>query len=168
MSLLERFFSTVGSVVPCIDEGALLGYWREVLKDKTRVIPRTAYALVNIMMAHASATLPDGNPILFYRRSWDHLDMQTVQSTNIDAGRRVVRFNLQRFRVYLTALTVQALLLLSIFQQNHQRSIESWTTHSLLVKAALQLGIHSPAYYEVAEERRVHKKLWYGIINQDR
>lgn len=99
MSLLERFFTTVGSVVPCIDKAALLGYWRDVLTNSNRVIPRTAYALVNIVMAHACATLPDGNPILFYRRSWGHLDMQTVQSTDIHTGRPVVQFDLQCLRV---------------------------------------------------------------------
>lgn len=92
MRLLERFFATVGAIVPCIDKGSHLGYWREILKGRTRAIPRTAYALVNIMMAHASATLPDENPILFYRRSWDHLDMQTVQGTDIHTGRPTVQF----------------------------------------------------------------------------
>lgn len=90
MRLLERFFATVGAVVPCVDKGSHLGYWREVFKDRARVVSRTAYALVNIMMAHASATLPSEDPILFYRRSWDHLDMQTVQSTDIHTGRPLV------------------------------------------------------------------------------
>lgn len=61
-------------------------------------------------------------------------------------------------------------MLLSVFQQNHQRSIESWTTHSLAVKAAFQLGLHSPAsqYYDTVTESEIHKRLWYCIINQDR
>ncbi|KAL2292562.1 hypothetical protein FJTKL_09510 [Diaporthe vaccinii] len=148
MRLLERFFTTVGAIIPCIDEAAVLEYWRGFYEDKTRITPRTAYALVNMIIAHASATMTDGNPILYCRRSSDLLDMQTVQRTDI--------------------YTVQTLLLLSIFQQNHQRSIESWTTHSLVIKAALQLGIHSPAYYESAGEPQAHKRLWYCIINQDR
>lgn len=94
--LLERFFTTIGAVIPCIDEAALLEYWTGFSKDKTRLIPRTAYALVNIIMAHASATMLDGNPILYYRRSLDLLDMQTVQRTDIYTGRLLARFRLQR------------------------------------------------------------------------
>lgn len=94
MRLLERFCTTVGAVTPCIDEEDFLGYWRAFSRDRTRVVPRTAYALVNIVMAHASATLPDGNSILFYRRSSDLLDMQTVQRTDIYTGRLLVRFRL--------------------------------------------------------------------------
>lgn len=87
MSLLVRFFATVGAVIPCFDEVALLEYWREPRKNGTRVIPRSTYALVNIMMAHASATLPNGDPILFYRRASDLLDMPTVQGTGVSTGR---------------------------------------------------------------------------------
>lgn len=85
-NLLDRFFTTVGAVIPCVDEPAFLGYWRECSKDKSIVIPRTAYALVNIIMAHASATIPDGNPLLFYHRSLGLLDISTVQGTDIHTG----------------------------------------------------------------------------------
>lgn len=95
IKLLKRFFISVGAVVPCIDEGAFLQYWQDLSKDKTRVIPRTVYTLVNIMMAHASATLPDGNPMLFYRRSSDLLDMQILQSTDIYTGRLLSWLRLQ-------------------------------------------------------------------------
>lgn len=87
INLLKRFFISVGAVVPCIDEVTFLQYWQELSKDKSRAIPRTVHILVNIMMAHASATLPLGNPMLFYRRCSDLLDMQIVQSTDIYTGR---------------------------------------------------------------------------------
>lgn len=87
INLLKRFFISVGAVIPCIDEVTFLQYWQELFKDKTRAMPRTVHILVNIMMAHASATLPHGNPMLFYRRCSDLLDMQIVQSTDIYTGR---------------------------------------------------------------------------------
>lgn len=94
MRLLERFFTTVGAVIPCLDEAAVIEYWRVFSRDKTTLIPRTAYALVNIIMAHASATMPDRDPILYYRRCSDLLDMQTVQRTDIYTGRLLLRFRL--------------------------------------------------------------------------
>lgn len=65
---------------------------------------------------------------------------------------------------------MQTLLLLSIFQQNSQRSTESWTTHSLAVKTAYQLGIHAPSSYEFVQvhEKEFRSRLWFAVVNQDR
>jgi hypothetical protein len=66
--------------------------------------------------------------------------------------------------------SVQALLLLGVFQQNSQRSTESWTTHALAVKASYQLGIHAPSSYghlRVAE-KELRSCLWSAVVNQDR
>lgn len=95
MRLLERFFITVGAVIPCIDKSAFLKIWEEASGVSSRVVPRTTYALVNIVMAHASATLPNGNPIKFYRRFLELLDMQTVQNADIYTGMPLIRFEAQ-------------------------------------------------------------------------
>lgn len=73
-------------------------------------------------------------------------------------------------RNLLTRFQVQALLLICVFQQNHQRSVASWTYHAIAVKAAYQLGLQSPSSYQDLHipEKEVRKRLWYGIINQDR
>jgi hypothetical protein len=49
-------------------------------------------------------------------------------------------------------------------------SVESWTNHALTVKAALQLGLHSPlSYKELSVADAVSNlRLWYSIVNQDR
>lgn len=65
---------------------------------------------------------------------------------------------------------MRTLLLLCLFQQNTRRSIASWTYHALAVKAAFQLGLHSPDMYvgkksQIGEEL---KQVWMGVINQDR
>lgn len=146
--LLEEFGQTIGSIIPCVDVAALVEFWKGYEKDKTRVIPRSSYALVNIVVAHASAVLGRDSAFLFYHRCSNLLDMHTVQGADIE--------------------TVQSLVLLSVFQQNHQRSIESWTTHSLAVKAAFQVGLHSPSYYENGTESETRKRLWFCLINQDR
>lgn len=95
MRLLKIFFATIGAVFPCVDETTLLGYWKRYAEDKTRVIPRSAYALLNIIMAHASATIEDDDTFLFYHRSSHLLDMHTVQSTDIQTGRLLFEFRLE-------------------------------------------------------------------------
>jgi hypothetical protein len=65
---------------------------------------------------------------------------------------------------------VQALLLLCSFQQNTQRSTASWTYHALAVKTAIQHGLHSPSLYEQhgVQTRELRRRIWFGVINQDR
>lgn len=87
MALLETFFATVGAVIPCVDKSTLLGFWREHFRDPSKIISRTAYALVNILVAHASVAVPHGEHMLFYHRSSKILDMHTLQKTDIEIGR---------------------------------------------------------------------------------
>lgn len=65
---------------------------------------------------------------------------------------------------------VQACLLITAFQQNNQRSVTSWTFHALSVKAAFQLGLQSPSSYQSlnSESQQLRKRLWFGVLNQDR
>jgi len=62
------------------------------------------------------------------------------------------------------------LLLLQIYQQSSRRSHESWTSHSLAVKTAYQLGIHVPSSYEhmTPQEKENRSRLWFATVNQDR
>lgn len=57
-----------------------------------------------------------------------------------------------------------------IYQQNHQRSVTSWTIHSLTVKAALQIGLHSPVAIDDVgqEESALSRRLWFAVFNNDR
>ena len=70
----------------------------------------------------------------------------------------------------LTQAKVQLLLLVCAFQQNHQRSVASWTFHALAVKTAFQMGLHAPATYEglSADRCQLRIQLWLGVLNHDR
>jgi hypothetical protein len=59
--------------------------------------------------------------------------------------------------------------LLCCFQQNTQRSIASWTYHAITVKAAIQLGLHAPAFYNEhgTQKNELLKRVWFAVINQD-
>lgn len=73
------------------------------------------------------------------------------------------------YAVNSNAAAVQALLLIVAYQQNSQRSVSSWTTHALAVKAALQHGLHSPTVRQRHNKNNAElmQRLWTGIILDD-
>ncbi|KAM5380818.1 hypothetical protein ACJZ2D_003342 [Fusarium nematophilum] len=150
---ISRFFDTVGAVLPYVNEPALLEGFDKIERDSAvaeQSSHRAMQALLTVVFAHALSTQDAAAAEPFYRRTLGLLDPRTLYAPRLEL--------------------LQALLLLSIFQQNSQRSTESWTTHSLAVKAAYQLGIHAPLSYEhlTASEKELRSGLWFAIINQDR
>lgn len=65
------------------------------MNDKSRVISRSSYALINIILAHASAALGRDNAFLFYHRCSHLLDMRTVQGADIETSMTLVNLKLQ-------------------------------------------------------------------------
>lgn len=56
------------------------------------------------------------------------------------------------------------------YKQNHQRSISSYTTHALCVKAAFHVGLHSriPIGSGRPGESYLRLRLWDGVVKNDR
>ncbi|PHH69692.1 hypothetical protein CDD83_5647 [Cordyceps sp. RAO-2017] len=111
---------------------------------------RSTQALLSIIFAHALHTLDGRPPEPFYRRALGLLDEKTVYIPTVDS--------------------LQALLLLASFQQNTQRSMESWAPHYLAVRVSYQLGIHAPASYDYlgSQDKEIRSRLWFAVVNQDR
>jgi hypothetical protein len=65
---------------------------------------------------------------------------------------------------------VQALVLLSSFEQNIRRSMASLSSHALAVRTAYHLGLHAPSTYIHlgAGEKSLRARLWLAIVTQDR
>lgn len=59
---------------------------------------------------------------------------------------------------------------MSQYLQGTERSIETWNIHGLAVKAAYQLGLHSPdALMQYNQpEREFRKRTWFGCVLLDR
>ncbi|KAI9151262.1 c6 transcription factor [Paramyrothecium foliicola] len=148
---ISQFFETIGAVLPYIHEPALLDAF-----DKIAVLPkeqpwnRTTQALLSIVFAHALLTLEGNSAEPFYRRTLSLLDPKTLYTPNLEL--------------------LQTLLLLGLYQQNSQRSTESWTTHALSVKSAYQLGVHAPSAYGhlKASEKELRACFWFAVVNEDR
>ncbi|GAB0135197.1 hypothetical protein EsDP_00003543 [Epichloe bromicola] len=149
---INRFFDTVAAVLPYVSRSVLL---REIdmidLRTGTwQSCPSGTQALLNVVFAQALATSEDGAAEPFYRRALSLLDERGVYQPSIE--------------------TLQALLLLASFQQNSQRAQESITTHFGAVRAAFQLGIHSPSSYGrlSREDKELRCILWFAVIQLDR
>ncbi|KAH8888104.1 hypothetical protein GQ53DRAFT_826665 [Thozetella sp. PMI_491] len=150
LALVTQFFATVGIALPYIDKVSLLSYTAQPSNIALRQMSRPKRALLNIVCAHAAFTVQSTDAELYYQRSLGSLDERTLRGASLEL--------------------VQALLLVCSFQQNTQRSIESWSHHATVVKSALQLGLHSPSSYEDhgLQKRELRKRVWFAVVNQDR
>ncbi|RCI16291.1 hypothetical protein L249_1854 [Ophiocordyceps polyrhachis-furcata BCC 54312] len=145
-----RFFHTVGAVVIYLDESDILAEIDAIGPRGWQSRSPSSQALLSIIFAHALNTLEERSPEPFYRRALSLLDDKAVHNPTICA--------------------LQALLLTSRFQQNTQRSMESWAPHYLAVRVSYQLGIHAPASYKhlSIHDKELRSRLWYAVVNQDR
>lgn len=59
---------------------------------------------------------------------------------------------------------------MSQYLQGTERSIETWNLHGLAVKAAYQLGLHSPIplKHSSPADREIRKRTWYACVILDR
>lgn len=59
---------------------------------------------------------------------------------------------------------------MSQYLQSTQKSVQTWTTHGLAVKAALSIGLHSrdamSKFPPIEQEMR--KRTWFGCVLLDR
>ncbi|RDA90775.1 hypothetical protein CP533_3607 [Ophiocordyceps camponoti-saundersi (nom. inval.)] len=145
-----RFFHTVGAVLLYLDESDVLAEVDAIGPHGWQSRSPSTQALLSIIFAHALNTLEERSPEPFYRRALSLLDDKTVHNPTISA--------------------LQALLLTSRYQQNTQRSMESWAPHYLTVRVSYQLGIHAPASYNhlSIHDKELRSRLWFAVVNQDR
>ncbi|KAF4589138.1 C6 transcription factor [Ophiocordyceps camponoti-floridani] len=147
-----RFFHTVGAVLPYVDESDVLAHL-DAIDGSGRgwqAVDQSTQSLLSIIFAHALNTLDERSPEPFYRRALALMDNKAAHVPTISS--------------------LQALLLTGRFQQNTQRSMESWAPHYMSVRVAYQLGIHAPASYKQlgVHDKELRSRLWFAVVNQDR
>jgi hypothetical protein len=175
--LIKKYFCTTGVLFPYIDEVEFFKTYRELTSSNIRMVRRSWLGLLNMVLAmstHAShgsesAALERGTkPETFFHRAMALCDKQIRRGTSLEVG----EYKSTEHNYYTTAnkTTVQLLLLMSQYLQGTERSIETWNVHGLAVKAAYQLGLHSPiALRRYPEpEREFRKRTWFGCILLDR
>ncbi|KAH7083977.1 fungal-specific transcription factor domain-containing protein [Paraphoma chrysanthemicola] len=159
MLLIEKYFRTTGVLFPYINEAEFFKTYRQLTSSNVRTVRRSWLGLLNIVLAMSTHASHGGEMTAlercnisdtFFHRAMALCDKQIRRGTSIEV--------------------VQLLLLMSQYLQGTERSIETWNVHGLAVKAAYQLGLHSPnALRRYAEpEREFRKRTWFGCVLLDR
>ncbi|KAF9894707.1 hypothetical protein FE257_006597 [Aspergillus nanangensis] len=148
--LIQRFSTTIGVILPYVNPEQLSDAYQKASRGNSPRFRRTLLILLNMVWAHASASLQRPEAETFYQRAMELSDNQTIERPSFELA--------------------QALLLMSIYEQNHQRSILSYTTHAMCVKASMQIGLHSTSVRESYghELGRLRQRIWAGVSNNDR
>ncbi|CAG9939071.1 unnamed protein product [Clonostachys rosea f. rosea IK726] len=158
--LIRSYFSNTGLLFPFIHEDTFLATYNRMRDQHYRAnIRRTWLGLLNMIVAMAICTsqwAEDGTEYrtdqsdVYYRRARELCKTQMMRGTTLE--------------------TVQYLLLTSQYLQGTQRSVQTWTTHGLAVKAALSIGLHSrdvmARFTPIEQEMR--KRTWFGCVLLDR
>ncbi|OKL55356.1 hypothetical protein UA08_09423 [Talaromyces atroroseus] len=157
-ALIDQYFSNTGLLFPYLHEETFRESYKK-LKQNHAATRRTWLGVLNMVLAMATHTtvLPVGESEkrqirseAFYRRA-DSLCAEYVMN---GASLEIVQY----------------LLLVSQYMQGTRSSIQTWATHGLAVKVALQLGLHSSETSKrfPPVEREIRKRTWFCCIVLDR
>jgi hypothetical protein len=185
--LLCRYFSNTGSLFPYIHEESFMVTFDQAIENNFKGVRRSWLALLNIMFAHAvvhpsdvrdTPTINGTNPVrrtaeseIYYKRASGLLNQQIVNGTgiSIEVG-KLNKSLLLRAISGANKKKVQFLLLIGQYLQGTQRSVQTWVTHGLAVRAAFQLGLHSSDLARKFSplDQEIWKKTWFGCVILDR
>ncbi|KAG4444378.1 hypothetical protein IFR05_000143 [Cadophora sp. M221] len=169
--LVNHYFATVGVAIPFIDKSTIISQYHFGARQTPPRFCRGFLGLISILCALALRTLDDDDAEAYYHQSLTALDLGRSRGWSVETGSSLLSTKLKATSSSnLTQLyLVQALLLIITYQQNNQRSVTSWTTHSLAVKAALQQGLHSPNIRSRQNSKTADlmERLWIGIVFND-
>ncbi|KAL5340166.1 fungal-specific transcription factor domain-containing protein [Aspergillus crustosus] len=174
VALIDRYFSNTGLLYPYLHEESFRETYAR-LKENHKTTRRTWLGLLNMVLAMATQTTErlageedcrEVQSQAFYRRA-NGLCAEYVSS---GASLEIGEYSGSGWNYPPLTMPVQYLLLVSQFKQGTRSSIQTWTTHGLAVKVALQLGLHSAEASKrfPPVEREIRKRTWFGCIVLDR
>ncbi|KAF1930571.1 uncharacterized protein M421DRAFT_58581 [Didymella exigua CBS 183.55] len=142
-SLIGLYFTTTGLLYPFIDRRKFLESYRQMIDLGISSVRRSWLGLLNMIFAIATSASWGHDPTVtadartsrsdsFYRCAVTLSDRQIRYVTSLEVGK------------HFQHRTTQMLLLTSMYLQGTEYSVGTWNVHGLAVKAAYQLGLHSP------------------------
>ncbi|KAE8333931.1 fungal-specific transcription factor domain-containing protein [Aspergillus sergii] len=157
--LVQKFFFEIGILFPFIYPVTFLETYSHLLKNGCLSVSRKWLALLNLIFATVKLSIIPNKQFFttyiaqsdaFYQRAVDLYGEQVFNGENIE--------------------DVQFLLLLGQYLHGRHKPGQAWTVHTLAVKAAFKLGLHSQNALKdmpaLAKEAR--KRTWYGCVMIDR
>ncbi|KAF3039742.1 hypothetical protein E8E12_006716 [Didymella heteroderae] len=159
--LIELYFTTTGVLYPFIERRKFLETYQQLIEHGTSSVRRSWLGLLNMMLAMATSANFGYDPTI---------TADTRKSRSDSFYRRAMILSDRQIRYATSLEVVQMLLLTSMYLQGTEHSVATWSVHGLAVKAAYQLGLHSPDALQQYSppERELRKRVWYGCVVFDR
>lgn len=132
--LLDMYFNTAGVVFPFIPEEANRRIYSEYRENGFQRARRTWLGTLNMMFA--LATMLDSENFPAAKKRFERGDLYY---------RRAVGLCGELSKHVISLETVHYLLMVVLYCQGTQRSVQAWNIHGLLTRSAIALGLHNSA-----------------------
>ncbi|KAL4898595.1 putative Zn(II)2Cys6 transcription factor [Aspergillus ambiguus] len=156
-SLLRLYFSTVNLMIPCIHEETFRDTYMKMQRVGLGGLRRSWLGVLNVIFAIATNVTVATSPTqegttrsyMYFERA-----LELVRSDIL--GRPSLEI-------------VQLFILMETYLEGTTSSSLTWTFHSLAVKGAYQLGLHSAGSKSLSHlDREVRRRLWHWCVINDR
>ncbi|PNS17050.1 hypothetical protein CAC42_5014 [Sphaceloma murrayae] len=157
-AILTAYFSNTNLIYPVIHEPTFMKDYNEAKTSGFAKVRMTWLGLLHMMIAMA----------ISIGKGQDSIEDRFARSfVYYDRGARLCQREMLRGT---TIETVQFLLVMSLYLQGAQKSVQTFTIHGLAVKACFSLGLHSTqsAHRFSAVENEVRKRTFYTCVLLDR
>lgn len=176
-TLVGLYFSAVGLMIPCIQEGPFFETYRQVQKNGTQSARRSWLGLFNMILAMAANITTPTSPTkerardseMYFQRALELAKPTICVHITFETGMLHEQGSIHDLVIFLT-ISVQLLILIASYLQGTSRAAQTWTFHGLAVTGAYQLGLHSPAASKMLPlmDREIRKRTWCWCIMNDR
>ncbi|KAM0716681.1 hypothetical protein Q7P37_008126 [Cladosporium fusiforme] len=131
--LLDLYFNSAGVVFPFISEEATRRTYTECLENGFKRTRRTWLGTLNMMFA--LATMLDRENFPSAKKRFERADLYYQRAVGLcgELSKHVISLE-----------TVHYLLMVVLYFQGIQRSMQAWNMHGLLTRSATALGLHCP------------------------
>lgn len=158
-ALVERFFRDTGALFPFVHPGTFMDTYNRTKAIGFKRFRRSWLGLLNSILTMSIFTIGSWSTTATERGAKAEVFFTRAKSLCLD--QMLSGSSLE---------TVQAMLLMSQYLQGTHRSVMTWNMHGIAVKAAFQLGLHSPTSLKAysPHERETRNRTWFGCVMLDR
>ncbi|KAK3337916.1 fungal-specific transcription factor domain-containing protein [Neurospora tetraspora] len=156
-NIIHEYFSTIGLFFPVIHQDTFMSTYNDLRKRGFMGARRVWLALLYMIIATV------------YRTDSPSTPSETSAETSERYFQWAKDLVMPQVLISSSLETVQLLGLMIEYLHGSSQSAQLWTLHSLAVKAALQIGLHSAdaSRHLTLLEREMRKRTWFLIVMND-
>ncbi|KAF9894960.1 hypothetical protein FE257_004582 [Aspergillus nanangensis] len=153
-SMLHLYFSTVNLMIPCIHEDSFRQMYQSMWRSGPEHMRKPWLGSLNLIFAVANNVMTPTSP-----------PHQRVAASSMFYERAMELVSPYMFGP-LSVEMVQVFLLAEIYLEGTTSSSLVWTFHSMAVKGAYQLGLHSIVSANLSEvDCEIRRRIWYWLLS---